>query len=347
VVPKFSVMLQLNAPGDVADYNTATIAVGLASAAGVDASRVEVWLAAGSVLIRAKISADSSAQAEALATSLAPAFASPAEAGATLGFQVESVHTPPTVMLDGARVTGQPIPPPSPVASPPAPSPAGEDLAPPQTEAEMQRERRAAGYNPIKLNIKTAHVAHGLMLVAAWGLLIPSGAFVSAGWRHRLRNGAWLKAHRAMQTLGLLLTLVGVALGVMMTPSGFHFSDPHHVGGVVIAVLAVLHPLNSIFRGKPAGATGGVRTLWRLCWELLHKGGGYLLIAAGGYQCYSGYLLMRDGLWLLALYCFCLGFSALVLLLGLAHRFKTTRNPKPTVAGVRVSASAELPLCSV
>jgi len=126
VVPEFSVVLQLNAPGDVADYDTATIAVGLASAAGVDASRVEVWLAAGSVLIQAKISADSSAQAEALATSLAPAFASPVEAGATLGFQVESVHTPPTAMLDGARITGQTIPPPSPVASPPAPSPAGE-----------------------------------------------------------------------------------------------------------------------------------------------------------------------------------------------------------------------------
>ena len=160
------------------------------------------------------------------------------------------------------------------MASPPAPSPvpATEDLL-----------LVASGYNQIRIHIKTAHVVHGLMLVLAWGLLIPSGALVSASWRHRLANGAWLKAHRAMQSLGLLLTLLGVALGFLMIPNGFHFTDPHHVGGLALAILSVMHPLNSVFRGKPAAATGGVRTLRRLFWELLHKGGGYLLIVAGGY----------------------------------------------------------------
>jgi len=182
----------------------------------------------------------------------------------------------------------------------------------------------------LDIHIKTAHLAHGLMLVVAWGLLLPTGAFLSATWRHRLCNGAWLRLHRAMQMLGVLLTFGGVLAGVLMTP--FHFTDPHHVGGVIVVVFTIIHPIISMTRGKPTAATGGVRTTWRVCWELMHKGGGYLLIVAGGFQCYSGYLLMRDGLWLWLLY---LGFLAValgVLAAGVLLRRARPRVVEPTPA---------------
>lgn len=86
------------------------------------------------------------------------------------------------------------------------------------------------------------------------------------------------------QVSGLLLTIVGFALSVSWVPDGYHFSHPHNIIGLVVVVLAMLQPLNSLARGKPAAATGGKRTTRRAVWELMHKGGGYAIIIMGVYQ---------------------------------------------------------------
>ena len=169
-------------------------------------------------------------------------------------------------------------------------------------------------------DIPRKHVAHGLLMVIAWGLLFPSGAFISLGWRARFAKGKWFALHRGVQSLGLLLTVIGLIVAVKMIQGDDHFDDPHHIVGLILIILACLQPLNALVRGKPAAATDGVRTTQRAGWELAHKGGGYAMICAGVYQAISGYQLMADGLWLLILYLVLLGAALLFLAVGLLTR---------------------------
>jgi predicted membrane channel-forming protein YqfA (hemolysin III family) len=86
------------------------------------------------------------------------------------------------------------------------------------------------------------------------------------------------------QILGLVLSIIGIVFSISEVYAGTHFTRPHHIVGLVLVILAVLQPVNAIFRAKPAAATGGTRTAQRGVWELVHKGGGYAMIGAGVYQ---------------------------------------------------------------
>jgi len=164
-------------------------------------------------------------------------------------------------------------------------------------------------------------LAHGLMMALAWGLLFPSGAFISLGWRTRFASGKWFALHRGVQALGLVLTVIGVTVAFSMIPLGSHFDEPHHIVGLVLALLACCQPINALWRAKPVEKTGGVRTTQRTVWELVHRGGGYAMICAAIYQAVSGSELMDDdGLWPLILYFVFLGASLVFLAVGLATR---------------------------
>ena len=163
-------------------------------------------------------------------------------------------------------------------------------------------------------------------MAIAWGFLFPSGAFISLGWRSRLANGKWLAMHSATQVFGLVLTLAGLAVAVTMVETGVHFTEPHHIVGLVLIILACLQPLNALARGKPAAATGGVRTTRRAVWEITHKSVGYSMIGASVYQAFSGSKDMADdphgGRWLLILFLALLGLSLGFLVAGITTRRK-------------------------
>jgi len=217
------------------------------------------------------------------------------------------------------------------LSSPSSPSPPSGSVQTAQSPQTLT-EGPPQGFIAVYIHVRTAHIAHALMLVVAWGLLIPSGAFVSATWRRRLSGGLWLKVHRSIQMIGVLLTLGGLVSGLLMVPSGYHLSDPHHVVGLIVIVFTFLHPVLSMARGKPAAATGGKRTGRRMLWEIMHKGGGYILIAAAGYQCYTGYLLMRDSLWVLIMYGVMIIISLGVLLVGLVLHKALPKSISPSAS---------------
>jgi len=185
-----------------------------------------------------------------------------------------------------------------------------------------------------------------VLMSLAWGFLIPSGAFISLAWRSRLAKGRWLQLHRALQVSGLLLTIVGFALSVSWVPDGYHFSHPHNIIGLVVVVLAMLQPLNSLARGKPAAATGGKRTTRRAVWELMHKGGGYAIIIMGVYQAVSGRYLMIDGDPILITYFVLLGLSLVILISGLIMRRSQgpAQADQPNLAGRKAdTVSVDMP----
>ena len=66
------------------------------------------------------------------------------------------------------------------------------------------------------------HLAHGALMLVAWGLLLPLGGLLPRTWRDALPDGGWLRVHRGLQSAGLLLSLAGFAVSVAMV-SGSHF----------------------------------------------------------------------------------------------------------------------------
>ena len=91
----------MRAAGGVSDYDEPTlenIKVGIARAAGIDPSAVDVTIEAGSVLLTIVISASSESESSAMASTLrAKWLASPSLASDLLGVSVESVESVETL----------------------------------------------------------------------------------------------------------------------------------------------------------------------------------------------------------------------------------------------------------
>ena len=58
-------------------------------------------------------------------------------------------------------------------------------------------------------NRKNMYLAHGVLMIFAWGLLLPFGSVVPRFWRDFLPDGRWLKLHLALQLGGVALTFSG------------------------------------------------------------------------------------------------------------------------------------------
>jgi hypothetical protein len=142
-------------------------------------------------------------------------------------------------------------------------------------------------------------VAHGLLMVLAWGAVLPAGALVPRFWRHALPD-TWLVLHRRFQYTGSALVLVGLVLSIVSVSmdGGSHFgtrfgTTSHNVLGLVLAVLALVQVLGSLLRpsNAPSGPSGEPSTARRL-WRLKHMLLGYGMIAASISQLVSGIRLL-------------------------------------------------------
>lgn len=125
-------------------------------------------------------------------------------------------------------------------------------------------------------------IAHGSLMLIGWGLLLPMGAIFAKLFKHR-PDGLWFKIHRAMQTFGLVLAIIGwiIALtnfSVFGDVGQMNYN--HGVMGMTVMVIGLLQPLNAVIRPHPP-KDGEEKEAKRLYWEILHKGMGYagLLLA--------------------------------------------------------------------
>jgi len=179
--------------------------------------------------------------------------------------------------------------------------------SPPSTNALPEEERG---------RYRSKHVAHGLLMVFAWGLLFPASAAASLGWGAQAATGKSLAMYQGIQGFALAFVLIAMIIAITMVPRGRHFDTPHHVVGIVIIILAWLLSL--------------VNALWRTnrgTWELVHVGSICALICASVYQVVSGSRLMYYGLWLLILFLVLLGACLIFMIMGLTRK----RKPKEEV----------------
>lgn len=119
--------------------------------------------------------------------------------------------------------------------------------------------------------------AHGSLMIAGWGLILPSGVIVAALGRHR-PGGLWFKVHRFLQIAGLIIVLIAwiIALkffdGVEVVDD--EYGDLHETLGLVVMLCGLAQPLNAFIRPHAPHACDKKPPM-RLLWEIVHKSLGY------------------------------------------------------------------------
>ena len=126
--------------------------------------------------------------------------------------------------------------------------------------------------------LQTRSLAHGSLMLIGWGFLLPTGVAAGHFLKHR-PNALWFKAHRVIQTCGLLVAFVGwvIALTSFDVFTTKDTSYVHGALGMTVMVIGLLQPLNAFVRPHPPEA-GESRSAKRLVWEIVHKCSGYIAV---------------------------------------------------------------------
>jgi len=138
-------------------------------------------------------------------------------------------------------------------------------------------------------------LAHGLLMIFAWGFLVPLGVAFPMTWRKVLPE--WFHVHQSLQLGGALCTLVGFILAVMSVQSN-HFSPsvPHKTFGLVIFLLAMLQVIGGMMRPDKVEASDETSPAAkkRTGWLLFHRVAAILLIFSSSLQCIGGSVLFAQ-----------------------------------------------------
>ncbi len=81
---------------------------------------------------------------------------------------------------------------------------------------------------------------HVWLMCLSWGFLIPLGVVIACFRTVRGMGTWWFHLHRALQTLGFLVSLAGLAVGVYLDPGQGGLFWQHKIIGVVVNVLALV-----------------------------------------------------------------------------------------------------------
>jgi hypothetical protein len=138
---------------------------------------------------------------------------------------------------------------------------------------------------------------HARLMVLAWSVLIPLGVIVARFYKvtprqdfpAKLDNPAWWHGHRALQYLGVLLSLIAAGLIAAMN-THLSIQHWHHIFGYVLLVMGCLQVAGAHFRGTKGGPSDAIKglsmrgdhfdmTRHRRIFEWLHKRMGYAALA--------------------------------------------------------------------
>lgn len=188
---------------------------------------------------------------------------------------------------------------------------------------------------PARPSLSTLWAAHGVLMTAGWGVMLPIAALVAHTLRHH--EPLWFHVHRAAACAGLLLATCGWAIALAKfgglnislagTP-GNRLTTSHAVVGMVVMILGLLQPVNAVVRPKAGSEVYAV-------FRRIHSAAGWVASIGGGANVVSGLLLFWHragrctGIWPFILYgswvfAFFLGW----ILLHFRHRKKNERAKK-------------------
>jgi Eukaryotic cytochrome b561 len=136
---------------------------------------------------------------------------------------------------------------------------------------------------------------HARCMVAGWAVLLPLGVLLARfykvtpqqDWPRVLDNKFWWHGHRGFQWAGVALVTLGMTLAWQQGELSTASASWHAWGGWTLGVAVWLQIAGSFARGTKGGPTAEQMrgdhydmTPWRLAFERLHKGLGWLALLA-------------------------------------------------------------------
>jgi len=139
----------------------------------------------------------------------------------------------------------------------------------------------ATGASAEDTTVQDNKLTHAICMILGWGTLIPMGTSMAAwgGPRFKAGGGKFFKAHRAIQSVGLLVALAGVIFA--LTQLYGEELPTHGLLGLIIMSLGVLQPMNAFIRPHNDQP-------YRKQWELIHKNIGRTATLLGPINCVLG-----------------------------------------------------------
>ncbi|PHT55105.1 hypothetical protein CQW23_03591 [Capsicum baccatum] len=148
----------------------------------------------------------------------------------------------------------------------------------------------------IKPNLRSkVKIAHGIINGVSWGMMMPLGVVLA-----RLRYlqlpqlpALWFYLHIYCQSIAYVLGIVGGGLGFYLrkqSPEGVKHTSHRYIGSALL-VLATLQFLAHCLRLKKEHKH-------RVYWNIYHWCTGYGTIILAIVNCFKGFQLMDDGMWM-------------------------------------------------
>lgn len=147
---------------------------------------------------------------------------------------------------------------------------------------------------------RTMWAAHGLLATLALALATPLA--VTTAWFRTLVPSSWIYIHvfaNVSSFFMILLSFIFAVTAMSMSTSPKHFSDPHHIVGLIILMLVTFQVMNGFLRPPVEKRDpyametkiAGIITLpgtARELWKILHKCVGAFVLAMGFWQLKAG-----------------------------------------------------------
>ncbi|XP_027769988.1 cytochrome b561 and DOMON domain-containing protein At5g47530-like [Solanum pennellii] len=188
----------------------------------------------------------------------------------------------------------------------------------------------------VKLNSRSKiKIAHGVINVASWGMMMPLGVVLA-----RLRYlplqeypALWFNLHINCQSIAYFLGIAGGGLGFYLgrQSSSVKQHSCHRYIGAALLVLATLQVLAHRLRPSKEHK-------YRLYWNIYHWCTGYGTIIMGILNCFKGFQMMDVGIWKNAYIAFLASLAFVAVVLEVCRCYLNANKGTATPEGVSANS---------
>jgi hypothetical protein len=133
----------------------------------------------------------------------------------------------------------------------------------------------------------------------SWGLFLPLAVVIASRTRNVSggRPGAWFQWHKTLARIGWTLQTLGGVLGIYYAEVySDHFQFTHTKLGIFVVIAGFLQPISAVLRPHvpKQGWPDERPSLFRIIFEVYHKGIGWTALICGMVNIFLGADLVKD-----------------------------------------------------
>eukprot|EP00050_Salpingoeca_kvevrii_P010728 m.10001 g.10001 ORF g.10001 m.10001 type:complete len:631 (-) comp3042_c0_seq1:71-1963(-) len=125
--------------------------------------------------------------------------------------------------------------------------------------------------------VLTTLIVHMICMYLAYAICFQLGAFIAHFFR--ARGEWWLRMHKSLMSVGLVLAITGFVFGVISKAEGSRrFASVHGAIGIIVFAFTLIQPIGAAFRPPPRKSRDEPIRLGYVIWHLAHRWMGRLCL---------------------------------------------------------------------